>query len=264
MEIDDYGVCRLAIVPVRKSPGDDGEQVTQLLFGDHYQVTAISSDKDWISIRIITDQCEGWIDQRQHHSITPEYVEQINQADFKITTDITATLLYKKSPLTIVMGSIVPISTSELFKIEEQLAFNGETKSLGQRRDFEFIKAIAIKYINAPYLAGGKSPFGIDAGGLVQMVLKIGGYPVPRYCFQWADQGKKVKGLSESRPGDVALFSDAVGKIVHAGILMGGDKIIHASGRVRIDHIDEEGILNTETKIFTHHLLGIRRILSAR
>src|SRR4249920_1319892 len=165
MDIIDFGVCRLAVVPVRNGPGDAAEQVTQLLFGDHYEVNGLSPEKKWISIKIMTDHGEGWIDAGQHHSITPEYLEQINQADFKITMDIASTLLYKKSPMTIVMGSIVPISTSELFKIEEQLAYNGESKSLSQRRDFEFLKTITLKYMNAPYQWGGKSPFGIDAGG---------------------------------------------------------------------------------------------------
>jgi len=154
MDIIDFGVCRLAVVPVRTGPGDTAEQVTQLLFGDHYEVGMVSPDKKWISIRIITDQCAGWIDTGQHHSITAAYLEQINQADFKITMDIASTILYKKNPLTIVMGSIVPISTSELFKMEEQLAFNGVSKSLSQRRDYEFLKTIALKYINAPYQWG--------------------------------------------------------------------------------------------------------------
>ncbi len=261
MDIIDFGVCRLAIVPVRTGPGDAAEQVTQLLFGDHYEVVASSRDKKWISIRIITDQCDGWIDAGQHHSITAEYLEQINQADFKITMDIASTILYKKSPLTIVMGSIVPISTSELFKMEEQLAFNGVSKSLSQRRDYEFLKTIALKYVNAPYQWGGKSPFGIDAGGLVQMVFKIAGYPLARRVGQQAAHGKKVKSLPEARPGDLVFFSDKDGKPFHAGILLEDDRIIHSCGRVRVDYINEEGILNAETKIYTHHLASLRRIL---
>jgi hypothetical protein len=263
MESIDFGVCRLALVPVRNGPGDAAEQVTQLLFGDHYEVHSVSPDKKWISIRIITDQCEGWIDASQHHSITPEYLEQINQADFKITMDIAATILYKKSPLTIVMGSIVPISTSELFKMEEQLAFNGESKSLSVRRDFEFLRTIALKYMNAPYQWGGKSPFGIDAGGLVQMVFKIAGYPMARHVGQQVVQGKKLKSIGEFKPGDLAFFSDKAGKPFHVGILLEEDRIIHSSGRVRIDHLNEEGILNAETKIYTHPLAEVRRIISA-
>ena len=261
-EVIDYGVCRLAIVPVRKAPGDGAEQVTQLLFGDHYEVYSVSPDRRWASIRIITDQCEGWIDNRQHHTITPEYLEQINQADFKIILDVAATILYKKSPLTIVLGSIVPISTTELFKIEEQLLFNGEAKSLNQRRDFDFLKTLALKYMNAPSQAGGKTPFGIDAAGLVQMVFKICGYRIPRDVIQQSAQGKKVKSLADAKPGDVAFFSDQEHKSFHVGILMEDDKIIHAAGKVRLDHINEEGIMNTEIKIYTHHTTGIRRILT--
>ena len=263
MEVIDYGVSRLAIVPVRKASGDGAEQITQLLFGDHYEVHAVSHKREWASIRIISDQSEGWIDNLQHHSITPEYLEQINQADFKITLDTASTILYKKSPLTIVLGSIVPISTSELFKIEEQLLFNGEAKSLSQRRDFEFLKTVALKYTNAPSQCGGKSPFGIDAGGFVPMVFKICGYRLPRDVIQQSTQGKKVKSLGEAHAGDLAFFSNKESKPFHAGILLGGEKIIHPAGKVRIDHFNEEGILNAETKIYTHHLAEIRRVLVA-
>jgi len=261
MEVADYGVCRLAVVPVRKDHSDFSEQVTQLLFGDHYEVLSYSKDKHWLQIRIAFDQCEGWLDARQHHSIAKEYFDQINLVDFKITTEITSWILYKKNPLSIVMGSIVPISASELFKMEEQFAFNGESKSLGQRRDFDFLKSIALRYIHSPYTWGGKSPFGIDASGLVQMVFKIAGYNLSRETSRQMQQGKAVKSLTEAKPGDIAFFQDREGKQAHIGILLDDDKIIHSSGRVRIDHLMEDGILNTETKIFTHSLQSIRRIL---
>ena len=254
----DYGVCRLSIVAVRKEPTDQAEQITQLLFGDHYYVLSSSPDKKWIHIRVFSDQTEGWLDGKQHHAITPEYFEQINQADFKITMDIASSILYKKSPLTIVMGSVVPISNAELFKMEEQLAFNGEAKSLGQKRDFEFLKSIALKYLHAPYQWGGKSPFGIDASGFVQMVYKIVGYSLPRDISK---QGGKNREPGNALPGDIAFFKNKQGEINHVGIVLEEDKIIHVSGRVRIDHLHEEGILNAETKIFTHYLSGLRTIL---
>ncbi len=263
MEVIDHGVCRLALVSVRKDPSDQSEQVTQLLFGDHYEVTLVSDNKKWVRIRIHADLCEGWVDQKQHHSITKEFFEQINHTNYKISTDLTSSLLYKKNPLTILMGSIVPISNSELFRMEEQFAFNGESKSLGQKRDFEFLKSIALKYLNAPYQWGGKSPFGIDCSGFTQMVFKISGYPLLRDAGQQANHGKKVKTISEAQPGDLAFFQNAEGHIIHVGIILRDEKIIHASGKVHIDHLLEEGILNAETKIYTHHLAGIRRILSS-
>lgn len=262
MENPQYGVCRLSLVSVRKDHTDQSEQVTQLLFGDEYEVIEQTKDKKWFRIRINFDQYEGWIDALQYHSVSREYFEYLNRAEFKITTDITSSLLYNKIPLMILMGSMIPISSTELFKMEEQFAFNGESKALGQKREFEFLKHIAIKYLNAPYQWGGKSPFGIDCSGFTQMVFKICGYKLLRDAWQQANQGKALKMLSDMQPGDIAFFKNAEDKIVHTGILLGDNKIIHASGKVRIDHINEEGILNVDTKIYTHSLAHIRRILA--
>jgi hypothetical protein len=252
----------LSLIPVRKEPADPSEQITQLLFGDHYHVVEKSTDNKWLKISIYFDLYEGWIDVKQHHGISTEYFEYINHAEFKITTDINSSLLYNKSPLPILMGSIIPISSSELFKMEDQFAFNGESKNVGQKREFEFLKSIAQKYLNAPYLWGGKSPFGIDCSGFTQMVFKICGYKLYRDAVQQTNQGRLISNLNESLPGDLIFFKNQEDKIIHVGIALGNEKIIHASGRVRIDYLNEEGILNVDTKIYTHNLSHIRRILA--
>ena len=259
-ETIDYGVCRLSVVPVRAEASDKAEQATQLLFGEHYEVTQLSKDKKWMKIRIHFDSYEGWIDVNQHHSILKEHFEYINRADFKISTDVTTSILYNKNPLTIVMGSIIPISGSELFKMEEQFAFNGESKSMGQKRDAEFLKLTAQRYLNSPYQWGGKSPFGIDCSGFVQMVFKINGYKLSRDASQQVKQGKAVI-FAEALPGDLAFFENKEGKISHVGMILPEGRIIHASGKVRIDHLNEEGILHAERKIYSHHLHSIRRVL---
>ena len=257
----EHGVCRLSVVPVRRDPANQAEQVTQLLFGDHYQIIEKTKDNKWLKVSIYFDLYEGWIDAKQHHQISSEYYEYINQAEFKITTDITSSLLYNKNPLVILMGSIIPISSSELFKMEDQFAFNGESKNVGQKREFEFLKVITQKYLNAPYQWGGKTPFGIDCSGFSQMVFKICGYKLYRDASLQANQGKLIKDLDESLPGDLVFFKNQEDKINHVGITLGNEKIIHSSGRVRVDHLNEEGILNLETKIYTHQLSHIRRIL---
>ena len=257
----DFGVCRLSVVSVRQEPNHRSEQVTQLLFGDHYSVLEKSDDQSWIKISIHFDQYEGWIDSKQHQSITPEYFNHINHAEFKITTDLTSTLLYNKSPQVVLIGSIIPISSSELFKMEEQFAFNGESKNLGQRRELDFLRTIASRYLNSPYQWGGKSPFGIDCSGFTQMVFKICGYKLARDASQQAKQGKAVPDLAASRQGDLAFFVNENGKVSHTGILLAENKIVHASGKVRVDLITENGIENGESKMLTHHLSAVRRIL---
>jgi hypothetical protein len=257
----EYGVCRLSVMAVRSEASDKAEQVTQLLFGDHYEVTLHSKDKKWLKINIAYDQYEGWIDVKQHHAISKEYYDYLGRAEFKISTDITSSMLYMKSPLTILMGSMIPISSSELFKMEEQFAFNGETKNVGQRREYEYLKNVAMNYINAPYVWGGKNPFGIDCSGFTQMVFKISGYKLFRDAHQQATQGREVASLNESRPGDIVFFKNTTNKIVHVGILLNEDKIIHASGRVRVDTITEKGIVHAETGVQTHTYSHVRRIL---
>ena len=257
----DFGVCRLSVVSVRKEPADRSEQVTQLLFGDHYAVTETTSDNKWVHIKINFDQYEGWIDAKQHQPVAPEYFNHLNHVDFKITTDLTSTLLYNKSPQVVLIGSMIPISSSELFKMEEQFAFNGEAKNVGQRREFDFLRTIAMKYLNSPYQWGGKNPFGIDCSGFTQMVFKICGYKLLRDAAQQVTQGKAVESLATARRGDLAFFSNGEGKVVHTGILLAENKIIHASGKVRVDMLNEEGIYNNETRMVTHKLSAIRRVM---
>ena len=121
------GVCRLSIVPVRAEASEKSEMVTQLLFGDHYTIIGATHEGSWLQIRIFFDDYVGWISANQHYAISEEYFEQISHSDYKISLDVCATMLYKKHTMSIVMGSVLPISTQELFSPEEHLAFNGES-----------------------------------------------------------------------------------------------------------------------------------------
>jgi hypothetical protein len=255
------GICRICIVPVRKEPSDAAEMVTQLLFGDHYSVMDYTSNRKWVKISIYYDDYEGWIDANQHKQISREYFDEINANEFRICTDLISTILYKKKPLQIVLGSVLPIAHTELFDIEEQFAFNGESKSLGQRREYEFLRSVAFKYLNAPYLWGGKSPFGIDCSGFSQMVFKITGYKLRRDTGQQVNQGDDIGKLEDALPGDLVFFQNEKQLISHVGILLEDQKIIHASGYVRVDLLDERGIFNESKNTCTHRMAKIKRIL---
>ncbi|QOI98434.1 MAG: C40 family peptidase [Flammeovirgaceae bacterium] len=256
-----YGVCRLSLVALRAEPSHGAAQTSQLLFGEHYEAIEVSADNKWLRIRNYFDQFAGWLDITQHHPITREHFDYINGANFKITTDITSSILYNKSPLQILLGSIIPISGAELFKMEEQFAFNGESKNLGQKRDVEFLKSIALKYINAPFLPGGRNPFGIDASGFTQMVFKICGYTLSRTTAAQQDNGRPVKSFGDLAAGDLVFFNNLKDKNLHAGILLAEDRVIHVAEKVRIDYFDEEGILNADNRVYTHSFTQARRML---
>jgi len=257
----EYGICRVSLAPVKSLPEHRSEQVSQLLFGEHYTVEENSADGEWLKIIAGYDSYQGWVQRKQHHPISGEYFEQIANSDYKICTDVFSSILFNKHRLNILIGSILPITVNEIFKMEEQFAFNGESKSLHQRMDSEFVKQISLKYLNAPYLWGGKSPFGIDCSGFTQMVFRISGYLIPRDSTQQAEHGELVEDAAKANCGDLAFFTDNQGKIDHVGIILTDGNIIHTSGYVRIDKLTGEGIMNAETGDLTHRLHTIRRIL---
>jgi len=261
MENHCKGICRLGLVPVRVSSSDRSEMVSQLIFGDHYSINSYSEDEKWANITIEFDKYEGWIDIKQHTDISEAYFNHLNDTEFKISTDITSTILYKKRLIQIVLGSVLPISSYELFEVNEQFAFNGASKNIGDRQGFEFLKQIIKSYMNVPYLWGGKTPFGIDCSGLTQQVFKLCGYHLKRDASQQYHQGIVVPSLGDALPGDLAFFKNEKDNISHVGILMEDQDLIHASGYVRKDKLDENGIYNEELSTYTHNLVAIKRIL---
>ncbi len=261
MEFNEKGICRLAIVPVRSEPSDKAEMTTQLLFGEHYNVIDFSSDRKWVKVVLDYDDYEGWIDYKQHTSISGEYFDHLNNIDFKICTDTCSTILYKKQLIQIVLGSILPITNIELFEVSGQFAFNGASKSISEKMGFDFLKLIAGKFMNAPYLWGGKTPFGTDCSGFTQQLFRVCGYRLKRDAYQQYMQGMLVESMNDALPGDLAFFKNTDDRISHVGVLMEDQDFIHASGYVRKDKLDSKGIFNEELSLYTHHLVGIRRIL---
>jgi gamma-D-glutamyl-L-lysine dipeptidyl-peptidase len=121
------------------------------------------------------------------------------------------------------------------------------------------IRSVALQYLDTPYSWGGKSKCGIDCSGFCQQVFKQFGIKLPRDAYQQAEHGEVVGFLLEAQTGDLAFFDNEEGKITHVGLMLSPDEIIHASGKVRIDKIDNQGIIHSETGARTHKLRIIKR-----
>jgi cell wall-associated NlpC family hydrolase len=89
----------------------------------------------------------------------------------------------------------------------------------------------------------------------------MNGYQLPRDASQQVEMGSPLNFVEESAPGDLAFFDNEEGKIVHVGIIIDHERIIHASGKVRIDRFDHYGIHNSDTKKYSHTLRVIKRII---
>lgn len=247
-----YGICNLSIVPLRHEASDKSELVSQLLYGDHFKV--LDQRKKWSKIRIAYDGYEAWIDNKQYLAISKKDYEKISKSKAIYSADLVEFIRDNNNQLhPIIMGS--SLNGLKLMKHFH----DGNTISGVKKK--QNLMTTASMYLNAPYLWGGKTPFGIDCSGFTQMVYKINGYHLLRDASQQATQGEALSFIEESEAGDLAFFDNAEGDIVHVGIIMKDNYIIHSHGQVRIDRLDHSGIYNMDKRTHTHKLRVIKKII---
>ena len=252
-----YGISNLSIVPMRDEAADHVEMVNQILFGEHFKI--LESRKKWSKIRLSHDNYEGWISNKQWIEITEEDYKQLEKDVSTITTDVLD-IITKEQPQPIVIGSILPFYKSgHALLNNEMYQFDGLTTTGFVKK--EKLIENALMYLNAPYLWGGRSPLGIDCSGFTQMVYRLQGVDLPRDAYQQAEVGTTLSFVEKSEAGNLAFFDNNEGKITHVGIILENNHIIHASGKVRIDRIDQKGIFNTEIGTHTHKLRLIKSIV---
>ncbi|KIX22587.1 hydrolase Nlp/P60 [Flavobacterium sp. 316] len=252
-----FGISNLAIVPIRLEPSDRSEQVSQLLFGDHFKI--LEQIEKWVKIETAFDSYIGWIDNKQFLNINEDQFNLIENSDVVLNGDFIEYITTNDNQLIpIPLGSCVSSIDSKIINTPNFL-FEGSRIS-GIKDKSNIIKT-AFMYLNTPYLWGGKSPFGIDCSGFTQMVYKLNGYKILRDASQQSSQGEALSFIEESEPGDLAFFDNDEGNIIHVGIMMDNNYIIHASGKVRIDRLDHLGIYNAEINRHTHKLRVIKKII---
>lgn len=255
-----FGACNLSLVPLRTDPSDKSEMCSQLLFGDHFVV--LEREEKWSRILTSDDGYEGWIDNKQ-------YVDIDENAHFTLSSYHSVLGLSMVHPiikvdtgesLNLVAGSYIPQLVNNSFYLGETKYRFDEQMLTPDGSDFSFkIYQTAMFYMNSPYLWGGRSPFGIDCSGLTQIVFRQAGIRLKRDAWQQAEQGDLLGFVQESRTGDLAFFDNEDGRITHVGIMLDNNYIIHASGCVRTDSIDNQGIFNKELNRYTHKLRIIKR-----
>lgn len=252
-----FGICNLAIAPIRLEPSDRSEIVTQLLFGEHIEI--LERHNQWARLKIQFDGYEGWMDSKQYQLISETNFNQLSEATIILNADL---IDYITSPNNLLLP--IPLGASLSFLNNKEIntanfEFEG-TRTSGIKSRKTLIST-AYMYLNAPYLWGGKTPFGIDCSGFTQMVYKLNGYKLTRDASTQALEGEPLSFIEESEPGDLAFFDNEEGKITHVGIIMEDNYIIHACGKIRIDRLDHLGIYNPEINKHTHKLRVIKKII---
>lgn len=259
----EYGISTLSIIPGRAEPADSAEQVTQLLFGEFYEVK--EARKNWLRIVTALDDYACWIDKKQHSKIDEKFVLRLAKQKFiPVCLEAAALVenLSRGESYPILAGSSLPFYSDGKFKIgSHEYAFDGQVQVKAEKKRVDLVVQHAFMYMHTPYLWGGRQPFGIDCSGLVQVCYKMIGVNIPRDAYQQATLGHSLSFIEEAEPGDLAFFDNAEGRIIHVGIMLENNHIIHASGKVRIDRIDHQGIFNNDLNDYSHRLRIIKRIV---
>jgi len=242
----DYGICQLSVVAVRKNPGSTNEMVSQVLFGETFSI--IKYEKKWSKISNQFDNYRGWINNSQIRFISKKEYQFLNTNESIYSLDKLGYIINNKNEkIYLPLGSLV--SSCDFL----------ETKFIGKKTNHiknSIVKTVKL-YLNTPYLWGGRTNYGIDCSGFSQIVYKIQNIKINRDASQQALQGNIVR-RKDSNKGDLAFFGDSNKKITHVGLLLSINEVIHAYGKIRLDKINNKGIINSETKKITHKLVEIR------
>lgn len=261
--MEQFAIAQLSIVPVRSSASDREEIVTQLLFGELVEVLEVLPRRPWCRVRCSWDGYEGWCDPRQLLMLDSTNDAAIYAQNSAHVYDFVSHLTNSDHFLPITMGASLPQFDGFNINIGNQhYTFSGQALPIMQGDvSADFILKLARRYLYTPYLWGGRSPMGIDCSGFTQIVYKMAGIRLQRDASQQVHQGRTVYFIEHAQAGDLAFFENERGKIIHVGIVLNTEQIIHASARVRIDKIDHYGIYNEEEARYSHKLRIIKRFL---
>lgn len=239
--------CGISYIPVRKEPSHRSEQVTQLIYGE--TATIVDKDKDWLLLTSNYDNYEGWVERKS-------VVFGIVSLSTKTTTRSQMIYLKSEKKIFIPHGADIHFINDNFISSINEENYNVDNEIFSKRK----IEKLASDFLGTPYLWGGRTMFGVDCSGFSQVVMKCMGIKLPRDASQQVNYGEEVPFVDMAQSGDLAFFENEESLITHVGVITDSKEIIHASGEVRKDKLDQQGIFNEKNQEYTHKLRVIKRL----
>jgi hypothetical protein len=255
------GTTFYGFVPIMSEPDHSSQMISQLLFGEEFLL--LEQNGAWCAISLDYDGTEGWVLKDVVKLRTVEDGEKkgenepVRVASLPVTTILDLTLGRQR---------IIPAGSIWNSRHRNSISWYGHDFELISSEGFVTPGAnarlleIGKRIVSLPSIPGGRSGFGFDGPGLVQMLCRMMGKKIPRSCVQQAELGITINFMHEVEEGDLAFFDNEENEIVHVGMILQDHYILHSSGCVSIDYLDHHGIYSSEKERYTHKLRVIKRI----
>ena len=252
-----------SVVPVRTEPSECAEQSTQMLFGE--LCTILEQKSRWNRIKLMSDGQEGWVDAKMTTPMSDDEYKTYSEA-LTSSAKVIFPMTYAVSENN---GQTIPLTAGTQLAQYKEGRF--EVLGVGFRIDPSMVRVQPLEmnqenllqvvrfFLNVPYLWGGKNAMGMDCSGFTQTIMGLFGKNLLRNASEQVQQGEMVDSLNEAKAGDLVFFDHEDGKISHVGIVIDPERVIHCSGRVKVEKLDETGIFSAEQGEYSHHLVVIRR-----